>query len=1069
MTALERFCPPDAVLAWFVYVLASVTCVILVADLWSRAISRRGAAKRHAVWLACLTCVVAAPVVAALAGACDLTLPRLSQAALVIPRPGFVAKSFPSMVGDAELSDLSTPGEPNQSSATALTHVNEPTTVTGRGAGPFAASFNWRAVVAVACWLWLLVGIALVIRLMGGAVLVTRLRRASRDFRSPHLASVVDDVRRATSRRELPPVLASANVDSPVLIGLWRPAIILPERLEEGARREELAHILIHECAHVARGDQWTALFARLASAFYWPHPLVRLVARKLSDAREEVCDNFVLARTEPASYAETLLGLAHHAPQNRRLIVGLAIQGGRGELEARVASLLDTGRDRATRAHGMAFFACAVVFGAVTLAICGMRPAAAQPNAAPTEERPPNGIETASEREGERGATTILGKVIDEQGRGVADIRVHLTRDPANTCMTSIDGAFELQVSNVAPRRPAILARSADGERMGFGRVDTTLAEANSVQLVLKPARRTRVRVFNGDGLPVEGATVELTAGGFNDGEITNTDGVATLRYPADAEAAAIVALKDGMGLDYYDHLRRIDGQRDRPMPDECELVLGQSRSPLRVRVVDGGNQPVEGASVTIGTIERPNRVGKCSVSAFTAATELTDSQGWCEIRWLPKDHLNDLLITFGKSGYAFGDSIEVPRWSARTEFKATLIQQARFSGRVTHGDSPVSGVELLAVGRGEGARYCVRTATSDTDGRYSIEVDPEISYMLGVVDTAWGASSRLRLTPAEGESLANLDFELRTPTMVRGIVTATDGTTPLANRYVGLYERTEPAEHPPVSLTGQLFRSMVTGPDGRFEFAVGPGMFEIELPTTVGRRTVYSQATEVKPVRLQIRDEREVDLHLIFRGLLEGELRGLVVFGDSGGGVPGARVRAGVHGPNLPGSFNIEADGQGRFAIQRLRVPLEVCAASPDGRFAGFAWIDRDAETVAIPLTDAGSISGVIKEKRNGAPIVNCRVFAMMSFDAESFPNFTALNENRRELRVALDAWTDSNGRYRITGVPSNARGVVKIAGPPVVMLEDEPQFIMDSPVDLVMPEFVIDSARRMATVRK
>ena len=47
----------------------------------------------------------------------------------------------------------------------------------------------------------------------------------------------------------LPPVFASAAIDGPVVVGLLRPRVILPDGLTESLASDSLRDILIHECA----------------------------------------------------------------------------------------------------------------------------------------------------------------------------------------------------------------------------------------------------------------------------------------------------------------------------------------------------------------------------------------------------------------------------------------------------------------------------------------------------------------------------------------------------------------------------------------------------------------------------------------------------------------------------------------------------------------------------------------------------------------------------------------------------------------------------------------------------
>ena len=86
------------------------------------------------------------------------------------------------------------------------------------------------------------------------------------------------------------------GVESPLVVGLLRPTIVLPHGLTDA----ETALALAHERAHVRRGDLYLGLIPALARTLFWFHPLAHAAARAAEDAREEACD--AAARRFPAS-----------------------------------------------------------------------------------------------------------------------------------------------------------------------------------------------------------------------------------------------------------------------------------------------------------------------------------------------------------------------------------------------------------------------------------------------------------------------------------------------------------------------------------------------------------------------------------------------------------------------------------------------------------------------------------------------------------------------------------------------------------------------------------------------
>ena len=74
------------------------------------------------------------------------------------------------------------------------------------------------------------------------------------------------------------------------------------------------------------------------------------LVVVELGQAREEVCDNYVLQRRNAIQYAETLLRLAELAGGKGRQVSAVGMLAWCGSFESRVTGLLDDHRNRNRR-----------------------------------------------------------------------------------------------------------------------------------------------------------------------------------------------------------------------------------------------------------------------------------------------------------------------------------------------------------------------------------------------------------------------------------------------------------------------------------------------------------------------------------------------------------------------------------------------------------------------------------------------------------------------------------------------------------------------------------------------
>lgn len=106
-----------------------------------------------------------------------------------------------------------------------------------------------------------------------------------------------------------PGVYETDAVDSPFVMGVFRPRIILPLTL----LRQERELVLRHEQAHIYRFDYLAKPIAFLILAMHWFNPLVWLAFRLFCDDMEASCDERAISTMEKeqiANYGETLLRL---------------------------------------------------------------------------------------------------------------------------------------------------------------------------------------------------------------------------------------------------------------------------------------------------------------------------------------------------------------------------------------------------------------------------------------------------------------------------------------------------------------------------------------------------------------------------------------------------------------------------------------------------------------------------------------------------------------------------------------------------------------------------------------
>ena len=174
----------------------------------------------------------------------------------------------------------------------------------------------------------------------------------------------------------LPQIRVSRAIGGACAIGFGTPTILVSADLLETLDPGALAQVVLHEQAHLHRGDHWGRLVESLVHVVAGPHPAVAVLLRRLDLEREAACDDFVVARTgSPQDYARSLVEAATveaRARTTRRLpALAPGASGWRGGLATRVERLLDGPRPARHVAYRPAV-AASLVGAALALAGAG-------------------------------------------------------------------------------------------------------------------------------------------------------------------------------------------------------------------------------------------------------------------------------------------------------------------------------------------------------------------------------------------------------------------------------------------------------------------------------------------------------------------------------------------------------------------------------------------------------------------------------------------------------------------------------------------------------------------------
>jgi len=165
-------------------------------------------------------------------------------------------------------------------------------------------------------------------------------------------------------------IALSDEIDIPMAVGPFRPAILIPAKLFASMTESDLDQIGLHEATHLARRDDYTLFLQRIVEALFALHPVVRWITRQLDLEREIACDDAVARSADTArSYADCLTRMVHACGGVRAVLAAANVADSYSHLSRRVELLVCGRRNVSPRLLGRQFLLVAVaLLGAVAL-----------------------------------------------------------------------------------------------------------------------------------------------------------------------------------------------------------------------------------------------------------------------------------------------------------------------------------------------------------------------------------------------------------------------------------------------------------------------------------------------------------------------------------------------------------------------------------------------------------------------------------------------------------------------------------------------------------------------------
>ena len=192
-------------------------------------------------------------------------------------------------------------------------------------------------------------------------------------------------------------------VSSPLLIGFFRPCIVLPST---DIPEKNVPYILLHELIHYKRRDMFYKWLVQITICLHWFNPLVYFMSREITKACEFSCDEAVL--TTPGSsnaqdYGKTLLDAMAAVGAYKENLGVVTLSENKQLLKERLGAIMNFKKKSKTIRLLTGILTLCMVFGAALIGIypvtAATRHTAAKSLVMIDNNRTPENTDTSSNR----------------------------------------------------------------------------------------------------------------------------------------------------------------------------------------------------------------------------------------------------------------------------------------------------------------------------------------------------------------------------------------------------------------------------------------------------------------------------------------------------------------------------------------------------------------------------------------------------------------------------------------------------------------------------------------------
>ncbi len=155
---------------------------------------------------------------------------------------------------------------------------------------------------------WLAGFLFIGIRITGGTVLARVNLRKSLMNPDVSLRNAFDRIQNLLKLPVIVRLRITTRKISPMVIGLFKPMVIIPVAAISGLSASQIEAVIFHELAHIRRFDHFLIILQAIAEQVLFFNPTAWFLLREINRERENCCDDFVVkTNNNPINYIKAL------------------------------------------------------------------------------------------------------------------------------------------------------------------------------------------------------------------------------------------------------------------------------------------------------------------------------------------------------------------------------------------------------------------------------------------------------------------------------------------------------------------------------------------------------------------------------------------------------------------------------------------------------------------------------------------------------------------------------------------------------------------------------------------